>query len=472
MNYFKLLLFAAVTAALFAGCVKVPPSERGTSGLIPANYYDIEDFKNIKHYVFSCDYSKVKASGEKARPYCVRVCGDNTSCLGANADNYFSTYMPFNFQYLPVIAYDYALNSFAFFERNGESLEQKAFNNAFTNNPSNSNVKTPAFAANLSFQKFTPYSFALSGGEKGRYNIFIAASDVLLRNKIYPTFKLLSLKEPTEGSRKNSLSKYSIEYGINPSAFLTDYSSDKISYLTGAPLYENAKYNIESLIKYFEGISKGAKSIDFKTSGAPTFSELARPFVFEDKIIAYWSNKGVELAPAVNKDAGFLNEYLPYYSLNKIEIIKKSPNGTETVMHIYDSEAIASLLAGSSPAAGFSFNGFKEEGDVIALRFTHSANPPAFIDMGVLRSINTGIRDMYASLGTAMVSDLNVGKYYDFQEIPLDCIKKLNASEVLKKAGKTPEQIKMFTGPLKDDKSVCDPREIFMTSIILTEYAR
>ena len=75
-------------------------------------------------------------------------------------------------------------------------------------------------------------------------------------------------------------------------------------------------------------------------------SEKARPFVFEKKIAAALKqnkDKNVIMPSLPKQDNHFLNEYLPKYTLEKIEIVVKNGK-SEKVLKKYDRNNIAELL--------------------------------------------------------------------------------------------------------------------------------
>lgn len=471
----KKLIFSAIVLILLSGyAVAAETSDnKGVEGLIPANFFDIQDFKNTKNYNFDCDFSKVLKSGEKARPYCVRLCPDNSSCKGGNGDNYVSYFIPFNYQYLPVAAYDYAINAFRFMEKDNATANKNMLGTVLANKSGASGLTVSDFADGLSFPNFVPYTFALKGEGNGVYHIFISSKDVLLRNKIYPSLKLISLKKPAKASNENSLSKYLVEYSVYPSTYEVPYSDEWVSYFLGIPIYEKAKYNVGSVVKYFEEVAVGAKSIDFKANKSATAAEKARPFDFSSKLKAMQADKNIILTPAIgDKSEGFVNEQLPPYFLEKIEIVRTTPTGEEFVIQAYNKEAIESLIAKTDETDGFLFSGIKNDNETISVRFRHVAVEPSYVNLGVARSIKTGVRDIYGLLGTFFVSDLNISKYYDFKEIPRDCLNKTNAAALLDGQGVSTSNIKTFTDSFKDTSSVCDNREKVMTKIIITNKIR
>lgn len=444
--------------------------ESNTKGVAPVNFYTVQDFNDTNKYIFDCDFSKIEKSGEKSRPYCLRVCTDNASCSGLNADNYFSAFMPFNYQYSPVGAYDYAINLFRYFEKKQSTAEMNSLNKAFTNNSTNIDIKTANFASKLALEKFVPYSFALEGLKKGSFHVYISASDVLLRNKVYPTLKILSLKKPEKASDVNNLSKYGLVYSFYPGAYELKFDEDWISYLFGTPLFKEAKYNIESTVEYFAEIKKGASSIDFNAGSEITPAEKARPFDFEAKLAnpdAYGKNG---LRAAINpKNDGLINEYLPYYELEKVEIVKQSANGNETTVQIYDKSAIIALITNSGNLAGFTFSGTKEEGDKVSIRFTHQVKSTRLLDMGVIRSTKTGLRDIFGTLSAIFISDLNVNKFYDLKALPSNCLVKAKDVGLLDEKKANGYDVKTLQESLKDNSSVCDQRETLMTKVIITK---
>lgn len=466
----KKLFFLSLCSIMLVCSTGAWAIESNTKGVAPVNFYTVQDFNNTNKYIFDCDFSKIEKSGEKARPYCIRFCPDNTSCTGLNADNYFSYFIPFNYQYLPVMAYDYAINLFRYLEKSEANAEKVALNSAFSNNTNNSNVKTSTFASSLSLNKFVPYTFALEGLKKGSFHVFIPAKDVLLRNKIYPTLKILSLKKPENSAETNTISKYAVVYSVYPQAYEVRFDDDWVSYLLGVPLYKDAKYNIEATATYFDEVTKGASSIDFNAGSAVTPAENARPFDFEAKLAnpdAYGKNS---LRPAINsKNDGLINEYLPYYELEKVEIIKQSANGNETTIQIYDKNAINALIANPDESAGFMFSAMKEDGDKVSVRFTHKVKSPRLLNMGVIRSTNTGLRDIFGTLSAVFVSDLNVNKFYDLKKLPSNCLVKAQEAGLLDGKKSNGYDIKSLKETLKDNSSVCDPRETLMIKIILTK---
>ena len=234
--------------------------------------------------------------------------------------------MSFNFQAVELLASDYIMNLARSYEKDEKNLQLGYLSELF--NP----VKRSFYdddSKNLLFQKmlFTnmqPASFVTKTDND--ISIFLSKKDVFLRSTVYPSLKLNGLAYD-KSSDMTYLTESSLQYSVYPHAYEVEYVTEWMAQYVGAPeLYKNEK-NIKAVLDYFETLKKGKDKIEDHSTSTLLESEKARPFVFEKKIAAAIKqnkDKSVIMPSLPKQDNHFLNEYLPKYTLEKIEIVEKN----------------------------------------------------------------------------------------------------------------------------------------------------
>lgn len=448
----KIFIMSAA-ALLICGCSVFGSKISGSVDENVRNYDDLEKIKPLKHVVFECDFNKA-----------ARGLSGEFFCSGNENADYVSYFTSIAYQALPGTSSDYLMNLFRQLELDGRSLEKSAL--AAYSSKGADGFKT------MDFDKTEPVTFAVEGVKK--VGIFVSRRDVFLRNHIYPSLKLLSLEAPGEAEGKDALSEYRLKYAVYPHALSSFYSTDWISAFLGVPKFTDMEYSFESggkekILGYFSAMEKYKKTgRDYSlSSGSVTAAELARPFVFSGKIFSAYIGSKDPLKPFLpGEGEGFINEYLPSFSLEKVEIVRKSHSDKELVLKSWLREDIAGLMSNPDETAGFFFLADKIPSGALSIRFVHKAEKPRYDDEGVMRSEVSGLAFIYSSIGETIVTDLDIAEYFSIEELPVKCIEEADIGGLLEGAGfggyEKARTLDMFTDAL----SACSSAQLVMTKVV------
>ena len=407
---------------------------------VPNSYETLVENKEIKKITYSCVFDNKKY----AYPTCKfeERCEKGSTCFKVNDLDYVSFFVSYNFQAVELLASDYVMNLARSYEKDEKNLQLGYLSTLF--NP----VKRSFYddeTKNLLFQKmmFTnmqPSSFVTKTDND--ISIFLSKKDVFLRNTIYPSLKL--------------------------NGITYDKSNEWMAQYVGAPeLYKNEK-NISQVVAYFDALKKGKDKTEDHSGSALLESEKARPFVFENKIAKFIKqnkDKNLLLPSLPKQDNHFLNEYLPKYNLEKIEIIEKNGKN-EKVLKKYDKNNIAELLISNEEIAGFAYRVDNVTNGTLLIRYTHTADAPRYENPGLLKLKNSGLSGIYGKLRNTIVTDLEISVPYELTSLPYDCIEKAEVADILSKKGVSKKEISTYLSLFKDKSTQCIDSELFMTKVI------
>ena len=381
--------------------------------------------------------------------------------------DYVSFFVSFNFQTVELLASDYIMNLARSYEKDEKNLQLGYISELF--NP----VKRTFYddeSKNLLFQKmmFTnmqPSSFVTKTDND--ISIFLSKKDVFLRSTIYPSLKLNGITYD-KSNPLEYITESSLQYSVYPHSYEVEYVTEWIAQYLGAPeLYKNEK-NINQVLAYFDALKQGKDKIEDHSGSAILESEKARPFVFENKIAKFIKqNKDKNLLlPSLPKQYNhFLNEFLPKYSLEKIEIIKKNDKN-EKVLKRYDKNNIAELLISNEDIAGFAYRVDNVTDGKLLIRYTHTADAPRYENPGLLKLNNSGLSGIYGKLRNTIVTDLEIDMPYELTSLPYDCIEKAKVADILSKKGVSEKEISTYLSLFQDKSTQCIDSELFMTKVI------
>lgn len=431
----------------------------------PNNYETLVENKEIKKITYSCVFDNKKY----AYPTCKfeERCEKGSTCFKVNDLDYVSFFVSFNFQAVELLASDYIMNLARSYEKDEKNLQLGYLSTLF--NP----VKRSFYddeTKNLLFQKmmFTnmqPSSFVTKTDND--ISIFLSKKDVFLRNTIYPSLKLNGITYD-KSNPLTYITESALQYSVYPHAYEVEYVTEWMAQYVGAPeLYKNEK-NISQVVAYFDALKQGKDKIEDHSGTALLESEKARPFVFENKIAKFIKqnkDKTLLLPSLPKQDNHFLNEFLPKYNLEKIEIIEKNGKN-EKVLKKYDKNNISELLISNEEIAGFAYRVNNVTNGTLLIRYTHTADSPRYENPGLLKLKNSGLNGIYGKLRNTIVTDLEISVPYELASLPYDCIEKAEVADILSKKGVSEKEISAYLALFKDKSTQCIDFELFMTKVI------
>ena len=447
------LFIAFIVVFFVCGCSAFGHRISGSVDKNVRNYSALKEIKPQKHVVFKCDFNKSA----------IGPAGENFCSGNENAD-YVSYFTSITYQVLPETFSDYVMNLAKQLELDGKISYKTALSEY--SSQGRDGVKS------MNFDKMDPLSFALDSAHK--IAIFISKKDIFLRNRIYPSLKLLSLTAPNEADGKDTLSDYRIKYSIYPHTISSFYSTNWLSSLLGIPKFTDAERIFDSgerekVLSYFSAIEKQNNGTGSENIGAV---ELARPFVFSKKIASAYIDTANMLKPSPPESGeGFINEYLPSFSLEKVEIVRKSVSGEEVIIRSWNNEDIAELIENPDETAGFFFSTDKFPSGILSIRFTHKAQEPRYSDEGLMRAEASGIAFIYSSIGETIVTDLDIAEYFPIKALPVECIKDAGIIRFLEGSGFSEQEIAKAVNIFTDTLSSCSPCQLIMTKVIFARNA-
>lgn len=432
---------------------------------LPTNYEKLMENPEVKKITYSCVFDNKKY----AYPTCsfVEKCDGKSTCFKVSDLDYVSFFVSFNFQSSELIASDYIMNLARSYEKDNQVIQREYISELF--NP----VKRSFYdedKKNLLFQKLmfantTPSSFATKTDND--ISIFLSRKDIFLRSVIYPSLKINDItydkSQPLE-----YLTETSIQYSVYPQTIEVGYVNEWLAQFLGVPSIKKYENNLDEVLTYFNNLSKHKDKIEDHSTKQLLDSEKARPFVFESKIAqAVKDNKDKDaVMPLVPVDYNhYLNEYLPHYTLDKIEIVAKNAKA-EKVLKTYSKNNIAELLISNDEIAGFAYRVDDVKDTTLIIRYTHKAEAPRYSNPGYLKLRNSGLHSIYNKLRSTIITDIEITAPYEITAIPYDCIEKAQVKDILSKQGVSQNEINTYISLFKDKRTKCIDSELFMTKVI------
>lgn len=432
---------------------------------LPTNYEKLMENPEVKKITYSCVFDNKKYP----YPTCnfVERCDGKSTCFKVGDLDYVSFFVSFNFQSSELIASDYIMNLARSYEKDNQVIQREYISELF--NPEKRSFydddKKNLLFKKMVFANMTPSSFATKIDND--ISVFLSKKDIFLRNVIYPSLKINNIvydkNQPIE-----YLTETSVQYSVYPQTIEIGYVNEWLAQFLGVPSVEKYETDLSKVLTYFNNLTKNKDIIGDHSTAKLLDSEKARPFVFEEKIAnAISENKDPnQVFPTLPKEYNhFLNEFLPSYSLEKIEIIAKK-NKTEKVVKTYNKNNIAELLISNEDIAGFAYRVDDVKDAVLAVRYTHKANAPRYSNPGYLKLRNSGLHSIYNKLRNTIVTDIEITAPYEITSIPYDCIEKVNVKNILSKQGVSQDEISAYLSLFKDKTTKCIDSELFMTKVI------
>lgn len=432
---------------------------------LPTNYDKLQENPEVKKIIYSCVFDNKKY----AYPTCnfVEKCDGKSTCFKAGDLDYVSFFVSFNFQSSKLIATDYIMNLARSYEKDGQVIQKEYISGLF--NPEKRSFYDED-KKNLLFQKMVfanmePSSFVTKTDND--ISIFLSRKDIFLRSTIYPSLKINGLtydkSKPLE-----YLTETSISYSVYPQTMEVGYVNEWLAQYLGVPSINKYENKLNQVLSYFNSLSENKDKLEDHATLKLLDSEKARPFVFENKIAqAIDDNKDNEtVIPLIPADYNhYLNEFLPSYALEKIEIVSKSAK-SEKVIKTYTKNNIAELLISNDEIAGFAYRVDDFTDGVLTIRYTHKAEAPRYSNPGYLKLRNSGLHKIYNKLRNTIITDIEITAPYEITAIPYDCIEKAKVEEILAKQGVSDSEIKTYISLFKDKKTQCIESELFMIKVI------
>ena len=430
----------------------------------PTNFETLMSYNENKKITYSCSFN-----GKMYEyPQCtfVQKCSTGGTCFAETDLDYVSFYTSFNFQSHKILANDYLMNLTKSLEKDDKPIQREYVSVLF--NP----VKRSFYDEDsknllylkMNFDNYTPASFVTKYNDN--ITVFLSKKDIFLRTTIYPSLKILGIKGDFD--LMQYFSESYIQYQIYPHTMSVAYNSDFISSLLGVPRISENDNDIDVMEKYFKEISMYLDKIEEHTVKTILPSEKARPFVFKDKIEKLM-DEGVSgpIYPYYGDEGSHLvNEFLPKYSLEKIDIVIKNAMH-EKVLKTYTKENINELLISNDEIAGFAYQAKDVGNNNIIIRYYHNAEPPKEKYLSKFKMQNSGLETVYKKLRKVIVTDLVAEDQYELTSLPVKCLENINAKEIMSKSGilgkdKEEAMLSLF----KNTQSQCSPFEEFMAKVI------
>ena len=458
-------IFTIVFTFVLLSAINIFYLSSNSYAALPTNYEKLLENPEVKKITYSCIFDNKKYP----YPTCnfVERCDGKSTCFKVGDLDYVSFFVSFNFQSSELIASDYIMNLARSYEKDNQIIQKEYISELF--NPEKRSFydddKKNLLFKKMVFANMTPSSFVTKTDND--VSIFLSKKDIFLRNVIYPSLKINGVvydkNQPIE-----YLTETSVQYSVYPQTIEIGYVNEWLAQFLGVPSIEKYETDLAKVLTYFNSLTKNKDIIEDHSSVKLLDSEKARPFVFEEKIAkAKAENKDPnQVFPVLPEDYNhFLNEFLPSYTLEKIEIIAKT-NKTEKVIKTYNKNNIAELLISNEDIAGFAYRVDSVKDTVLAVRYTHKANSPRYSNPGYLKLRNSGLHSIYNKLRHTIITDIEITAPYEITSIPYDCIEKVNVKDILSKQGVSQEEISAYLSLFKDKKTKCINSELFMTKVI------
>ena len=432
---------------------------------LPTNYEKLLENPEVKKITYSCVFDNKKY----AYPTCnfVERCDGKSTCFKVGDLDYVSFFVSFNFQSSELIASDYIMNLARSYEKDNQVIQREYISELF--NPEkrsfyDENKKNLLFQKML-FANMAPSSFVTKTDND--ISIFLSKKDIFLRSTIYPSLKVNNIvydkSQPLE-----YLTETSIQYSVYPQTIEVGYVNEWLAEFLGVPSIKKYETKLNEVLTYFNKLSLNKDKIEDHSTKQLLDSEKARPFVFENKIAqAIKDNKDKNaVLPLVPVEYNhYINEFLPHYSLEKIEIISKNAK-SEKVLKTYGQNNIAELLISNDEIAGFAYRVDDVKDTTLIIRYTHKAEAPRYSNPGYLKLRNSGLHSIYNKLRSTIITDIEIASPYEITSIPYDCIEKAQVKDILSKQGVSQSEIDAYIALFKDKTTKCIDSELFMTKVI------
>lgn len=430
----------------------------------PTDYESLKSFNEDKKITYACSFS-----GKKYEyPQCsfVNKCEEGRTCFSEKNLDYVSTFTSFTFQSHKDIANEYLMNLTKALEKDDRPIQREYVSVLF--NPVkrsfyDEDTKNSLYTK-LIFANYEPASFVTSFEDN--VTVFLSKKDIFLRTTIYPSLRILGAKGDFDVMELFSESE--VRYQVYPHTMSVGYNSDYISSLLGIPSITENETDKDIMKKYFADIAKYGDKIEDHSVNTILPSEKARPYIFKDKIERL-ADKGIggPLYPFYEDQTySLIPDYLPRYTLNRIDIIIKNAMH-EKVLKTYTKENINELLISNDEIAGFAYQAKDVGKNNIIIRYVHKAEAPKEKKLSKFKMQNSGLESIYKQLRNVIITDLVVEDQYELTDLPVQCLEKIDVKNIMNKSKilKEDQQERMLS-LFNNTRGQCSPFEEFMAKVI------
>lgn len=401
-----LLLFLSLLIAGAYGC-----AVHNTGGSVN---YDVRDYQalmkagDIKKVDYYCNFEKI-AGGD------MEAYGDY--CLKADNEDYVSRYVSFDVQSTNVYR-NHLVQMVAMVSMEKGGAWQLKYYQIFSLDDYDKLMV-------YDIEPAQPTSFTLLDDDG--FQIIISKADLLARRKIYPELTVHSLK--SDVTPPASINDFNIKYQIAPYIYNIKYSDPLRGRLLGLPDYQvfAGKYDSVKEIqinRYAEELDKYWKNpTAYKYDPAKaTVVDFAIPQLGREKFSS--DNVPTDIRPRPVSPyvyEGLLNDYLPSYVLDRVEIVYIDTAGVEKVAKTFTNDDIMNVLVSYEDHSALVYGDTPVDGWV-AIRFIHKAQPPAVSGLKPVTAEQLGIGYIYSDIGTEIHTSLYVERFYQINKLPRACV--------------------------------------------------
>jgi hypothetical protein len=268
-----------------------------------------------------------------------------------------------------------------------------------------------------------PTSFALKNGES--YHVVLSKADLLMRTRIYPEYSVLSLRyegaaEPTD------IGEYTARYRVAPYVFDLPYSDSASARILGLPDYESVagrlgavqrlqlnNYNTY-LERFWQYTSQNQYNPEYITP-----IDYAMPQLMMRKL-DMTSELTLRVAPP-EIDEGLMNDYLPPYDLQEIQVVYSDGFGSERILQVFTRDDIAKVLIDYEDDAALVYTTLVNH-DSLGLRFLYTAQEPRAAVIDPVLADTIGLSYIYSTLAASIEVQMNVLRFYELESLPVGCV--------------------------------------------------
>jgi hypothetical protein len=267
-----------------------------------------------------------------------------------------------------------------------------------------------------------PTSFALK--DKDSYHIVISKPDLLMRTKIYPEYSVLSLRYEGQEEPKN-VGEYIVRYRIAPYTFDKPYGDIQSSRILGLPdrtavagrLNSVQRLQLNSYSTLIERYWSYNRQYQYSTDYI-TALDYALPQLLLAKQ-GFQSELSFPVPPPLPEE-GLLNDYLPAYELQEVQIVYADGFGSERVLQSYNKDDIAKVIISYENEA-LTYSTLVNH-DSFGIRFIYKPMLPRVKDIDPALADELGISYIYSTLGATIETQLNVLRFYELEKLPRACV--------------------------------------------------
>jgi hypothetical protein len=409
----------------------------GSVNPMVGDYSSMEAAKDTKTVTFRCDYDKVARGDFKKH-------GDY--CGYAKNSDYVSYFIPPDAQSTNAFQYFIAHNA-KFFSSDGLNSPYKYYQ--FFSGMNIDMLK------NGEFDDTPPTGFAIV--HDGDFVLGFTRKELLARLYISPSLVINAFKPMERQKETLSLNDYEATYQITPYKFTLAMALPHLGRLLGLPdaaAFPGAlSQQQQQSLKLYDGLLNGSLAKrDMNRYASIRFSYL-HPYLAKDSSPAAQNIVQTAFPP---EGEGFINEYLPSYKLDKIEIFVFDKNGALMPVKTFKTDDIMRVIISPEEFPALLYRHRLEKAVV---RYTHTAIPPKREWISELDILGAGF--IFSDMAENIQTDLHIERFYNISGLSKICINETRYVKRLAERGYNQEDIKVFQSYLKDTRDMtCTPNQL------------